>query len=129
MLHTLAQPCLYHLSVQRSLGGALHHERLKAADNRFVRLSGARSLAIQFQLSHVSSKQSLFSIRPSLAHSVSPGTASATYRKSSVASFRYTCVAAEERWPKTSPIDFSETRSEEHTSELQSRPHLVCRLL
>src|SRR5690554_7341443 len=26
--------------------------------------------------------------------------------------------------PKTSPI-----RSEEHTSELQSRPHLVCRLL
>src|SRR5690554_7324652 len=25
--------------------------------------------------------------------------------------------------------DFSEGRSEEHTSELQSRPHLVCRLL
>src|SRR3989442_2443896 len=25
--------------------------------------------------------------------------------------------------------DFLETRSEEHTSELQSRPHLVCRLL
>jgi hypothetical protein len=25
------------------------------------------------------------------------------------ASFRYTCVAAEERCPKTSPIDFSET--------------------
>src|SRR5690554_7211406 len=26
-------------------------------------------------------------------------------------------------------IDVSITRSEEHTSELQSRPHLVCRLL
>src|SRR3989442_660586 len=26
-------------------------------------------------------------------------------------------------------IEFGETRSEEHTSELQSRPHLVCRLL
>src|SRR3989442_4908400 len=30
----------------------------------------------------------------------------------------------------THEIDFSgQTRSEEHTSELQSRPHLVCRLL
>src|SRR3989442_11742747 len=28
-----------------------------------------------------------------------------------------------------SPSGFSEGRSEEHTSELQSRPHLVCRLL
>src|SRR5271157_3396827 len=109
MLHTLAQPGLDQLSVQRSLGGALHHERLKAAENRFVRLSGVRSLPIQIQLSHVSPQQSLFSIRPSLAHSVSPGTASATDRRSSVASFRYTCVAAEERCPKTSPIDFSET--------------------
>src|SRR5690554_7688300 len=27
------------------------------------------------------------------------------------------------------PSDASRTRSEEHTSELQSRPHLVCRLL
>src|SRR5690554_2091779 len=26
-------------------------------------------------------------------------------------------------------VTFNETRSEEHTSELQSRPHLVCRLL
>src|SRR3989442_5000873 len=26
-------------------------------------------------------------------------------------------------------LDLSSTRSEEHTSELQSRPHLVCRLL
>src|SRR3989442_4870759 len=26
-------------------------------------------------------------------------------------------------------MDFPEFRSEEHTSELQSRPHLVCRLL
>src|SRR5256884_6423928 len=29
----------------------------------------------------------------------------------------------------TSPFDFPVTRSEEHTSELQSRLHLVCRLL
>src|SRR5690554_7709012 len=27
------------------------------------------------------------------------------------------------------PVDETEGRSEEHTSELQSRPHLVCRLL
>src|SRR5690554_7244604 len=26
-------------------------------------------------------------------------------------------------------LEFNEERSEEHTSELQSRPHLVCRLL
>src|SRR5690554_7630771 len=26
-------------------------------------------------------------------------------------------------------VDLAEVRSEEHTSELQSRPHLVCRLL
>src|SRR5436305_7551101 len=32
----------------------------------------------------------------------------------------------EENWPSVSG---NETRSEEHTSELQSRPHLVCRLL
>src|SRR3989442_11576428 len=30
-------------------------------------------------------------------------------------------------WPGPSP--FPPNRSEEHTSELQSRPHLVCRLL
>src|SRR6266498_5451994 len=44
----------------------------------------------------------------------------------------------ERQWPETlqalgGPPDFylvhSLTRSEEHTSELQSRPHLVCRLL
>src|SRR5690554_7142070 len=29
----------------------------------------------------------------------------------------------------TCRIDFENHRSEEHTSELQSRPHLVCRLL
>src|SRR5690554_8138137 len=31
--------------------------------------------------------------------------------------------------PEFEPILGSEKRSEEHTSELQSRPHLVCRLL
>src|SRR3989442_11625987 len=29
----------------------------------------------------------------------------------------------------TYPVPITATRSEEHTSELQSRPHLVCRLL
>src|SRR5690554_7447458 len=33
---------------------------------------------------------------------------------------------AEVRGPE---VVYDETRSEEHTSELQSRPHLVCRLL
>src|SRR2546429_7058150 len=34
------------------------------------------------------------------------------------------------RWPRTALSRFSSTRrSEEHTSELQSRLHLVCRLL
>src|SRR3989442_10271080 len=31
--------------------------------------------------------------------------------------------------PKTKDQGFNVVRSEEHTSELQSRPHLVCRLL
>src|SRR3989442_2824276 len=30
---------------------------------------------------------------------------------------------------KRGPVAFEAERSEEHTSELQSRPHLVCRLL
>src|SRR5436305_4956292 len=37
-----------------------------------------------------------------------------------------TCVARRRRCP---PPGWHRTRSEEHTSELQSRPHLVCRLL
>src|SRR3989442_4558707 len=44
--------------------------------------------------------------------------------------------AGHEREPDSGPLDGSESgsrtcpaRSEEHTSELQSRPHLVCRLL
>src|SRR3989442_2919606 len=32
-------------------------------------------------------------------------------------------------FPKTSKVYIRTSRSEEHTSELQSRPHLVCRLL
>src|SRR3989442_1082826 len=32
-------------------------------------------------------------------------------------------------WERVSRTGDLETRSEEHTSELQSRPHLVCRLL
>src|SRR5690554_7000274 len=31
--------------------------------------------------------------------------------------------------PEAKPLSPEEQRSEEHTSELQSRPHLVCRLL
>src|SRR5436305_7528306 len=38
------------------------------------------------------------------------------------------CVPAAPAWPRKSPRSCS-GRSEEHTSELQSRPHLVCRLL
>src|SRR5690554_7598637 len=50
----------------------------------------------------------------------------------------FTCLYAgqltkgiqKERYSRTSPIlNLSYSRSEEHTSELQSRPHLVCRLL
>src|SRR3989442_11401364 len=37
--------------------------------------------------------------------------------------------AATDADPETVPPPVSDTRSEEHTSELQSRPHLVCRLL
>src|SRR6266498_4677592 len=33
------------------------------------------------------------------------------------------------RWPNEGGQAWPEPRSEEHTSELQSRPHLVCRLL
>src|SRR5690554_1002039 len=32
-------------------------------------------------------------------------------------------------WPASGPAACATRRSEEHTSELQSRPHLVCRLL
>src|SRR5579872_1948598 len=32
-------------------------------------------------------------------------------------------------WPRGKVLGGSSSRSEEHTSELQSRPHLVCRLL
>src|SRR6266498_3863670 len=32
-------------------------------------------------------------------------------------------------WQRTRPGSADQPRSEEHTSELQSRPHLVCRLL
>src|SRR5690554_2730486 len=35
----------------------------------------------------------------------------------------------EPREPSTEPTALPGVRSEEHTSELQSRPHLVCRLL
>src|SRR3989442_10484687 len=36
---------------------------------------------------------------------------------------------AEELAPRRTSFSAGRTRSEEHTSELQSRPHLVCRLL
>src|SRR5690554_3474513 len=37
--------------------------------------------------------------------------------------------ATREQFPDTAQVAVFDTRSEEHTSELQSRPHLVCRLL
>src|SRR2546422_1786091 len=39
------------------------------------------------------------------------------------------CLANPDREELTDMIAFLEVRSEEHTSELQSRLHLVCRLL
>src|SRR5687768_17738146 len=38
-------------------------------------------------------------------------------------------ATAKSGWPSDSDITLREVRSEEHTSELQSRLHLVCRLL
>src|SRR5690554_7268804 len=38
------------------------------------------------------------------------------------------CLRAEDRRPHAGAVR-TDPRSEEHTSELQSRPHLVCRLL
>src|SRR5690625_5683132 len=40
-----------------------------------------------------------------------------------------TSVALSRRSPENTPEDVRNSRSEEHTSELQSRGHLVCRLL
>src|SRR3989442_6350090 len=49
---------------------------------------------------------------------------------STVCGFRpYSGLAGKERFSGRSPQEFQRRRSEEHTSELQSRPHLVCRLL
>src|SRR5947208_10344781 len=45
---------------------------------------------------------------------------------------RHTRIECRSRWPRTAPPrvrGFSAARSEEHTSELQSPDHLVCRLL
>src|SRR5690625_7403274 len=39
------------------------------------------------------------------------------------------CRNPDKLWKLLSPYRFTITRSEEHTSELQSRGHLVCRLL
>src|SRR3989442_6809066 len=38
-------------------------------------------------------------------------------------------VSILDEWFRARPDDQGRARSEEHTSELQSRPHLVCRLL
>src|SRR5690554_4336911 len=39
------------------------------------------------------------------------------------------CITASEPWERVQAKVAEGPRSEEHTSELQSRPHLVCRLL
>src|SRR3989442_11228555 len=41
----------------------------------------------------------------------------------------YNSLQFEARRRMSAGVDFQANRSEEHTSELQSRPHLVCRLL
>src|SRR5439155_26226418 len=43
--------------------------------------------------------------------------------------FRSTTCCSSWPRPRTAGADWSSSRSEEHTSELQSRGHLVCRLL
>jgi hypothetical protein len=63
----------------------------------------------QIQIGDISSKKSKFSVRPCFIHIVSLGTSSATDRRSSVASFRYTPVEEAERWPSRSLIDLSGT--------------------
>src|SRR5690554_1345801 len=40
-----------------------------------------------------------------------------------------TLLVGFQRYPLASYVSYLLSRSEEHTSELQSRPHLVCRLL
>src|ERR1041385_6140172 len=43
--------------------------------------------------------------------------------------FRSHCMPCCRHWPGSGGVGYVAVRSEEHTSELQSRLHLVCRLL
>src|SRR3989442_5447493 len=51
------------------------------------------------------------------------------FLRCSTGSRSFTATSIIQRMFSVPPICESEKRSEEHTSELQSRPHLVCRLL
>src|SRR5215813_14858681 len=51
------------------------------------------------------------------------------FRSARPAPTRRRTARAPARWPAAPRPGRSRSRSEEHTSELQSRPHLVCRLL
>src|SRR3989442_4741296 len=59
------------------------------------------------------------------ATSMAAGSAQELWLKADLAATTSQCTLA--YWHL--PAFYSGTRSEEHTSELQSRPHLVCRLL
>src|SRR5690606_40679295 len=49
--------------------------------------------------------------------------------KSRISLFRMSLISARSRSVSVSPLASKRSRSEEHTSELQSRENLVCRLL
>src|SRR5690606_41486266 len=58
----------------------------------------------------------------------------ASQRPERLARYRLECSRTQNidpgpAWPRAGETHMSETRSEEHTSELQSRENLVCRLL
>src|SRR5438105_9381456 len=82
-------------------------------------LIGARTLAV------------LFPRRNSLPNFICAGSNSARFARSSVVTAgRGNCASPGDGTPaKPGPQKSAATRSEEHTSELQSRVDLVCRLL
>src|SRR5436305_11777030 len=55
--------------------------------------------------------------------------ASAKYGATMISATRAACMSGSRRRRARSSYKLPSSRSEEHTSELQTRPHLVCRLL
>src|SRR3712207_7274859 len=69
------------------------------------------------------------SLHDALPISPSIRTAAASWGAASTRSATTTSSSTAPRWPRRSPPAMPSWRSEEHTSELQSRQYLVCRLL